>query len=63
MRPTVLALPTAVGDAAIPASFFNLDAPLPLVWQSLAVGAVGAGLVEVIYRLSPSVRPSIGMRS
>ena len=44
------------------ASFFNLDAPLPLVWQSLAVGAVGAGLVEVIYRLSPSVRQAHHMR-
>ena len=38
------------------ANFFNLDAPLPLVVQSLAVGAVGAALVEGIYRLSPSVR-------
>jgi cation-transporting ATPase E len=44
------------------ASFFNLDAPLPLVWQSLAVGAVGAGLVEAIYRLSPSVRQAHHMR-
>lgn len=44
------------------ATFFNLDAPLPLVWQSLAVGAVGAGLVEVIYRLSPSVRQAHHMR-
>ncbi|GAA2019171.1 cation-translocating P-type ATPase [Terrabacter terrae] len=38
------------------AHFFNLDAPLPLVWQSLAAGAVGAVLVEVIYRTSPSLR-------
>jgi len=38
------------------AHFFNLDAPLPLVWQSLAAGAVGAVLVEVIYRTSPSLQ-------
>ena len=44
------------------ARFFNLDAPLPLMWQSLAVGAVGAGLVEVIYRLSPSVRTAHHIR-
>jgi cation-transporting ATPase E len=46
----------------IAAQFFNLDAPLPLVWQSLAVGAVGAALVEGIYRLSPSVRDAHHMR-
>jgi cation-transporting ATPase E len=44
------------------AHFFNLDAPLPLMWQSLAVGAVGAGLVETIYRLSPSVRDAHHLR-
>jgi cation-transporting ATPase E len=44
------------------AQFFNLDAPLPLVWQSLAVGAVGAALVEAIYRLSPSVRRAHHLR-
>ncbi len=38
------------------ANFFNFDAPASLVWQSLAVGVVGAAVVEAIYRLSPSVR-------
>jgi cation-transporting ATPase E len=38
------------------ATFFNFDAPAPLVWQSLAVGVVGAAVVETIYRLSPSVK-------
>ena len=38
------------------ATFFNFDAPAPLVWQSLGVGLVGAAVVEAIYRLSPSVR-------
>jgi len=37
-------------------TFFNFDAPPALVWQSLAVGLVGAAVVELIYRLSPSVR-------
>jgi cation-transporting ATPase E len=32
------------------------------MWQSLAVGAVGAGLVETIYRLSPSVRDAHHLR-
>ncbi|GAB3053634.1 HAD-IC family P-type ATPase [Intrasporangium mesophilum] len=38
------------------ATFFNFDAPASLVWQSLAVGVVGAAVVEAIYRLSPSVK-------
>jgi cation-transporting ATPase E len=46
----------------VAARFFNLDAPLPLVGQSLAVGAVGAGVVEAIYRLSPSVRHAHHLR-
>jgi cation-transporting ATPase E len=36
-------------------TFFNFDAPAPLVWQSLAVGAVGAALVELVYRTSSAV--------
>jgi len=44
------------------AQFFNLDAPPDLVWQSLAIGAVGAALVEGIYRLSPSVRQAHHVR-
>jgi cation-transporting ATPase E len=36
------------------AGFFDLDAPLPLAAQSLAVGAVGAALVELVHRLSSS---------
>ncbi|WP_345508219.1 HAD-IC family P-type ATPase [Terrabacter aeriphilus] len=44
------------------ARFFNLDAPLPLVWQSLAIGAAGAAVVEVVYRLSPSVRQAHHLR-
>ncbi|GAB3886126.1 HAD-IC family P-type ATPase [Terrabacter terrigena] len=38
------------------AQLFNLDAPGALLWQSLATGLVGAAMVEVVYRLSPSVR-------
>jgi cation-transporting ATPase E len=38
------------------AQFFNLDAPAALLWQSLAIGVVGAALVEGVYRFSPSVR-------
>ncbi|MEW1954518.1 HAD-IC family P-type ATPase [Terrabacter sp. NPDC080008] len=47
----------AVGAFLVPAAaaFFDLDAPLPLVWQSLAIGIVGAAVVEVVYRTSPSV--------
>ncbi|GAA2165015.1 HAD-IC family P-type ATPase [Humibacillus xanthopallidus] len=37
-------------------TFFNFDAPAPLVWQSLAVGAVGAALVELVYRTSSAVK-------
>ncbi|MEO6998771.1 MAG: ATPase, partial [Terracoccus sp.] len=33
--------------------FFGFDAPAGLVWQSLAVGAVGAGVVELIHRFAP----------
>ena len=39
----------------VASAFFNFDAPAPLVWQSLAVGLVGAAVVELIYRTSPSV--------
>lgn len=48
----------AVGAFLVPAAaqFFYLDAPLPLVWQSLAVGVAGAVLVEVVYRTSPSLQ-------
>ncbi|WP_374968005.1 HAD-IC family P-type ATPase [Terrabacter sp. BE26] len=62
-RPWKAALVGAMAGLAVAAflvppaaRFFNLDAPLPLVWQSLAAGAVGAVLVEVIYRTSPSLR-------
>jgi cation-transporting ATPase E len=37
-------------------TFFNFYAPSALVWQSLVIGLVGAAVVELIYRLSPSVR-------
>jgi cation-transporting ATPase E len=32
--------------------FFTFNAPARLVWESLAVGIVGAALVEVIHRLT-----------
>ncbi|MDN5768276.1 MAG: HAD-IC family P-type ATPase [Humibacillus sp.] len=34
-------------------AFFEFDAPAGLVWQSLAVGAVGAGFIELIHRFAP----------
>ena len=37
-------------------TFFNFDAPAPLVWQSLLIGAVGAALVELVYRTSSAVK-------
>lgn len=48
----------AVGAFTIPLAqkFFQFSAPAPLVWQSLAVGAVGALVIEVIYRLQPDMR-------
>jgi hypothetical protein len=36
--------------------FFQFSAPAAMVWQSLAVGAVGAVVIEVIYRLQPGMR-------
>jgi len=59
---TMVGLATTAFLWPFAAQFFNLDAPLPLVWQSLAVGAVGAALVEAIYRLSPSVRRAHHLR-
>ena len=32
----------------VASAFFNFDAPAPLVWQSLAVGLVGAAGVEAV---------------
>lgn len=34
-------------------AFFEFDAPAGLVWQSLAVGAVGAGFIELIHHFAP----------
>jgi cation-transporting ATPase E len=59
---TMVGLATTAFLWPFAAQFFNLDAPLPLVRQSLAVGAVGAALVEAIYRLSPSVRRAHHLR-
>ena len=48
----------AVGAFTIPIAqqFFQFAAPAPMVIQSLAVGAVGAVAIEVIYRLQPEMR-------
>ena len=48
----------AVGAFTIPLAkqFFQFSAPAAMVWQSLAVGAVGAVVIEVIYRLQPGMR-------
>ena len=48
----------AVGAFTIPLAqqFFQFAAPAPMVLQSLAVGAVGALVIEVIYRLQPDMR-------
>jgi cation-transporting ATPase E len=48
----------AVGAFTIPIAqqFFQFAAPAPMVLQSLAVGAVGALVIEVIYRLQPEMR-------
>jgi cation-transporting ATPase E len=45
----------AVGAFTIPVAqqFFQFSAPAAMVWQSLAVGAVGAVVIEVVYRLQP----------
>ena len=47
----------AVLAFVVPAArtFFTFDAPPALAWQSLAIGLVGAGLVELLYRTAPSV--------
>lgn len=36
--------------------FFNFDLPAGLLWQSLAVGAVGAIAIEIVYRTAAEVR-------
>ena len=48
----------AVGAFTIPIAqqFFQFAAPAPMVIQSLAVGAVGAVAIEVIYRVQPEMR-------
>ena len=48
----------AVGAFTIPIAqqFFQFAASAPMVLQSLAVGAVGALVIEVIYRLQPEMR-------
>ena len=48
----------AVGAFTIPIAqqFFQFAAPAPMVIQSLAVGAIGAVAIEVIYRLQPEMR-------
>ena len=38
--------------------FFGFNAPAGLVWQSLAVGAVGAAVVELIHRFAPTRGPA-----
>ena len=49
----------AVGAFTIPLAqqFFQFSAPAAMVWQSLAVGAVGAVVIEVVYRLQPGMSP------
>jgi cation-transporting ATPase E len=37
--------------------FFTFDAPAPLVWQSLAIGAVGAAAIEVIHQVLAARSP------
>ncbi|EWT03598.1 hypothetical protein N865_09120 [Intrasporangium oryzae NRRL B-24470] len=37
--------------------FFTFDAPAPLVWESLAVGAVGAAAVEALHRFLAARAP------
>ena len=48
----------AVGAFTIPLAqqFFQFSAPAAMVWQSLAVGAVGAVAIEIVYRLQPGMR-------
>ena len=47
----------AVGAFTIPLAqtFFQFQAPAAMVWQSLAVGLVGALAIEVVYRLQPGM--------
>jgi cation-transporting ATPase E len=37
-------------------SFFNFSLTPTLLWESLAVGAVGALAIEIIYRTEPAMR-------
>ena len=37
-------------------SFFNFSLTPTILWQSLAVGAVGALAIEIIYRTEPAMR-------
>ncbi len=47
----------AVGAFTIPLAqeFFQFRAPAAMVWQSMSVGAVGALLIEAVYRLQPEM--------
>ncbi len=47
----------AVGAFTIPLAqdFFQFRAPAAMVWQSIGVGAVGALLIEGVYRLQPEM--------
>ncbi|MCB8957236.1 MAG: HAD-IC family P-type ATPase [Nocardioides sp.] len=40
--------------------FFHFEAPWPLVLAALGVGAVGAALVELVYRTTPGMRGAAG---
>lgn len=48
----------AIGAFTIPIAqeFFDFSLPAALAWQSLAIGVVGAALVEVVYRIAHSAR-------
>ena len=39
-------------------TFFSFAAPAALIWQSLAIGAVGAVVIELIHRYAPGVAAS-----
>ena len=51
----VICIALAIGAFTVPIAqdFFQYQAPAAMVWESLAVGAVGALLIEVSYRMQP----------
>ena len=51
----VLAFITPLGQ-----QFFNFSLTPAMLWQSLAVGAVGALGIEIIYRTEPGMRSAAG---